>query len=203
MNMAIDEALLMAAQLPTLRSYRWLLESVSFGYFEKYGKIHATYSTREPVRRYTGGGVVLHGADFTYSLVVPRSFKWARQDALATYRAVHECIANVLQADSIPARLVADAADLHSHLCFAQPSPGDIVVGTTKIAGAAQRRCRFGLLHQGSVQNVRLPVTFIERLAAALATRWEIAELTARQLETAETLSSNKYASEEWLKRFP
>jgi len=36
MNMAIDEALLEAAVVPTIRFYRWRSPALSFGYFGKF-----------------------------------------------------------------------------------------------------------------------------------------------------------------------
>ena len=42
------------------------------------------------------------------------------------------------------------------------------MVDGRKIAGAAQRRTRLGLIHQGSVQNLRLPGDFGFRFAARL-----------------------------------
>src|SRR5580700_1117427 len=63
LNMAIDEALLGTGAGPVLRVYRWKRPAVSFGYFERWAPIHAAHPDREAVRRWTGGGVVLHGED--------------------------------------------------------------------------------------------------------------------------------------------
>src|SRR5215217_5562272 len=71
MNMAIDETLLKQTSVPSLRCYQWRKPSVSFGYFGFYADVAEHEPEREIVRRWTGGGIVLHGTDFTYSVVIP------------------------------------------------------------------------------------------------------------------------------------
>src|SRR5580698_7976 len=72
LNMAMDEIILKKTSAPVLRIYRWLRPAVSFGCFEKFFTVEKMHPGRELVRRWTGGGVVLHGDDLTYSLMVPR-----------------------------------------------------------------------------------------------------------------------------------
>src|SRR5687767_6632729 len=71
LNMAIDEALLRALRGPLLRIYQWSRPSVSFGYFERFEPVRALFPDHDLVRRWTGGGMVEHAGDFTYSLMVP------------------------------------------------------------------------------------------------------------------------------------
>src|SRR5262252_2174086 len=73
MNMSIDEALLEAATVPTIRFYRWRSPALSFGYFGKFSDIAIYAAERDLVRRWTGGGIVLHGDDLTYSIMIPAS----------------------------------------------------------------------------------------------------------------------------------
>lgn len=71
-----------------------------------------------------------------------------------------------------------------------------------KIAGAAQRRTRAGLLHQGSIQLTDGEAMPRQDLAGALADEVEIAKDTpTRLLEEAKHLAEQKYASETWLGR--
>ncbi len=148
--MALDEALLLTAARPLLRVYRWRAPSVSFGYFEKSAPVLAAHPTREPVRRWTGGGVVLHGDDVTYSLIVPAGFSVGK-NARDSYHAIHVCIAAWLRAAGHDATLADAAPPCVSRSCFENPVPHDILLAGHKIAGAAQRRTRQGLLHQGSI----------------------------------------------------
>ena len=94
-NMALDEALLHAAQRlgrPILRFYGWSERAASFGYFQKYVEIERMTPLRPLVRRPTGGGLVPHDADWTYSLVFPPLHDWYGLSASDSYRRVHEWI---------------------------------------------------------------------------------------------------------------
>ncbi len=72
LNMAIDEALLFSGgDCPLFRAYRWRQRPVSIGYFSSWEQAVTVYPGREIVRRWTGGGMVEHGDDFTYSLLLP------------------------------------------------------------------------------------------------------------------------------------
>src|SRR5688500_17905926 len=84
-NMAVDEALLQwvaSWTRPVLRFYSWSEPAATFGYFQKYTEIERMTSLRPLVRRPTGGGLVPHDADWTYSLVFPPSADWYRLKAV-------------------------------------------------------------------------------------------------------------------------
>src|SRR5262249_22660809 len=61
MNMAIYEALLESATVPSIRFYRWQSPAASFGYFGKFSDVAIYASERDLIRRWTGGGIVFHG----------------------------------------------------------------------------------------------------------------------------------------------
>ncbi|MDQ2919081.1 MAG: octanoyltransferase, partial [Verrucomicrobiota bacterium] len=70
-NMALDEALFEYATVPLLRFYSWARPSLSFGYFGLFAEVADQIQERDIVRRWTGGGIVLHGTDLTYSVILP------------------------------------------------------------------------------------------------------------------------------------
>src|SRR6478735_3248133 len=92
LNMAVDEALLISATAPILRFYRWSRPSLSFGYFGRYAEVANQSARRDIVRRWTGGGIVLHGNDLTYSILVPRTHLSFLRSSLEVYGAVHEAM---------------------------------------------------------------------------------------------------------------
>jgi lipoate-protein ligase A len=87
-NMAADEALATTGSLPMLRVYRWKVPAVSFGYFGVYKEVTTRWPGREPVRRWTGGGEVPHGEDFTYALAASRNDSLAQRSVGESYRMV-------------------------------------------------------------------------------------------------------------------
>jgi lipoate-protein ligase A len=198
LNMAIDEALPGVITGPVLRLYRWVRPAVSFGYFERWEPIRAAYPDRDAVRRWTGGGVVLHGEDFTYSLLVP-SGSVEEQGPADSYGIIHGALCQALRDAGIAAEVTTTSREKMSQACFENPVPHDVMVGGRKIAGAAQRRTRVGLIHQGSVQGVRLPVNFGEGFAARLG--FTVRRQTFDVTSEAERLASEKYGSRAWIER--
>src|ERR1051325_10924442 len=151
LNRAVDEALFVAAAAPILRFYKWRRPSISFGYFGRYAEVVTEAGDREIVRRWTGGGTVPHGNDLTYSVVIPSSHSFFQRTSIEIYQAVHDAICRVLQANGVEAFLALEAAPKISENCFANAVRADVLSGDRKIAGAAHRRSRVGLLHQGSI----------------------------------------------------
>jgi lipoate-protein ligase A len=200
LNMAIDEALLQCATMPTLRVYGWRERAVSLGYFSRYAEAEPMAAGRAMVRRWTGGGLVEHGEDLTYTLIVPRDAAFFQHAPLESYRLIHEAIAEWLRGRGISGVVAPSSAEESSGACFTAHVRYDIVDGNAKLAGAAQRRTRWGLLHQGSIL---LPgKTESEGLAETFAREIQRAELTAEVVHTAQQIAEQKYATSEWLKKF-
>src|SRR5215475_11845881 len=88
-NMAFDEALLeSAAELafPMLRFYGWTEPAASFGYFQHYSEVERLTLLRPLIRRPTGGGIVPHDRDWTYSAIFPPCHLWYDFPAVESYR---------------------------------------------------------------------------------------------------------------------
>ena len=154
-NMALDEALLQSApQLgrPVLRFYGWLEPAATFGYSQKYAEIEKLTKLRPLVRRPTGGGLVPHDADWTYSLVFPSGHFWHRLKAVESYRRAHEWVRDAFAKMNVPTTLAPTSQKQIPDQCFIGAEKDDVLWHGRKIAGAAQRRTRDGLLIQGSVQ---------------------------------------------------
>ncbi len=198
MNMAIDEALLESTRAPALRFYCWERPSVSFGYFNRYAEVAALHPERAHVRRWTGGGIVLHGDDLTYSFILPAAGCEKLPSSREVYAEVHEALRSALPPGAILAQ--RDAPRI-SDACFANPVLADVLLQGAKVAGAAQRRTRAGLLHQGSIQMPQLPQNFRNAFAAALCRDFETRELNETVLARATEIVSEKYGIRSWLTR--
>jgi len=201
LNMAVDEALLEDAAAPILRFYRWRQPSLSFGYFGRYSEVADQSNEREIVRRWTGGGIVPHGDDLTYSVIIPAFHSFFAKPSPETYAALHDAIRGALDANGVQATLANAAAPKVSENCFANAVRADVMSGGQKIAGAAHRRSRVGLLHQGSIQQRDLPERFRSDLAQALCERYEMRTLTPELMERAAGIAATKYGTTEWLTR--
>src|SRR5215471_13422225 len=196
MNMAIDEALLESVTGPSIRFYRWQSPALSFGYFGKFADVAIYAGKRDLVRRWTGGGIVLHGDDLTYSILIPLHNAALAESSLAIYERIHRALAEALNGIGECAEVVGSTrcADrpLHgvaTNNCFANPVRADVMVNGRKIAGAAQRRTRRGLLHQGSIQSITLENDLAQRFARGLSADCSERQLERRILERARELA--------------
>ncbi|HEU6447083.1 MAG TPA: lipoate--protein ligase family protein [Verrucomicrobiae bacterium] len=154
-NMALDEALLESvAQIgkPVLRFYGWNEPAATFGYFQKYSEVAATTHLRPLIRRPTGGGIVPHDADWTYSFVAPPNHEWHSLKAEESYRRIHDWIRQAFAELKIETELAPCCKKSLPGQCFVGHEKFDLLWHGKKIAGAAQRRNKTGLLIQGSVQ---------------------------------------------------
>jgi len=150
--MAVDEWLLQTIVCPVLRVYRWEGKWGSLGYFGKLEEAKQSFDGCDWVRRWTGGGIVDHRADWTYTLVIPVNEPLAKLRGAESYRLIHQALAKSLQMNDSIVRLSAGRIETGDSCCFINPVEHDLVdEAGRKIAGAGQRRTRQGLLHQGSV----------------------------------------------------
>ena len=238
-NMAVDEMLLERAQgraAACLRFYRWNEPTLSLGYFQTYAdrQEHPPSLRCPAVRRLTGGGAILHDAELTYSIVLPGGHPLAaHRDEL--YRAVHGALIEALGRLGIAAgscmateKTGADkiATARQPFLCFQRRSPGDVLIGPTKVCGSAQRRGAPGtpgggavlqhgsLLWRASAAAPELrgvadiaghPIEledaadlWLGGLSGRLGLGWQSDDLDETEVRRAEALVKSRYAWENW-----
>ena len=215
MNMAIDEALIEYATIPLIRFYRWRSSALSFGYFGRFTDIARYQCERDLVRRWTGGGIVFHGEDLTYSLVIPASDTAFAESSISIYEKIHQALCNALSetgwravvaavVDSEPgSATVATRTGISDagYGCFANPVRADVMIDGRKIAGAAQRRTRRGLLQQGSIQGIDLQSDLAQRFARVLSIDRSERKVDEKILNPARKLAEQKYGTESWLRK--
>ena len=154
-NMALDEALLEnAATLgqPVVRFYDWTEPCATFGYSQKIAAIEAATDLRPLIRRCTGGGLVPHDGDWTYSLIFPPDHEWTALPATESYHRTHALLQQAFGEIGVETELAKSCRRPKPGECFEGHELHDLLWNSKKIAGAAQRRNHHGLLIQGSVQ---------------------------------------------------
>jgi lipoate-protein ligase A len=196
-NMALDEALLDSAQsegLASLRFYSWREPALSLGYFQAHADRTGHVASRgcRLVRRASGGGAILHDREVTYSIALPHLHPAAaRADTL--YHALHRSLIEVLAEFGVKAALAEAAPATRTtpqpFLCFRRHTTGDVLVGSHKVAGSAQRRHQRAVLQHGSV---------IIRRSACAPELPGICDLTTQHIEVdrLRTLWQNRIADQ-------
>jgi lipoate-protein ligase A len=202
MNMAIDEVLLERVTVPAIRFYRWQSHALSFGYFGRFADVTIYEAERDLVRRWTGGGIVFHGDDLTYSIVIPASDAVFTESSMSIYEKVHRALCDVLVEDGHAAVLGTETGvNDPGYNCFANPVRADVLIDGRKIAGAAQRRMRRGLLQQGSIQGIGVGNRLAERFAQSLSANRSERKVDDEALNQARGLVEWKYGTEAWLRK--
>lgn len=201
-NMALDEALLESVSRlgsPVLRFYGWTQPAATFGYFQHFAEIESTTPLRPLIRRPTGGGLVPHTADWTYSLAFPAGHEWHLLRAEESYRRVHEWIHRAFTHLGVQTELASCCKKTAPGQCFVGHEKSDLLWHGSKIAGAAQRRNKLGLLIQGSVQPPPLSLQRSAwedamRQATPDAVTWNELAIDGDLLALANNLAEEKYS---------
>jgi lipoate-protein ligase A len=163
--MAIDEALLRsfdpATSLPTLRLYGWNPPSLSLGRFQKADEALDLKRCRADgvalVRRVTGGGVIYHADELTYSLVCAPTQIPPASSIKDSFRVLTGFLLKFYRSLGLEASYAVDVAPAGTRLgertpfCFAGRESFDIVIGGRKIGGNAQRRLKEIIFQHGSI----------------------------------------------------
>ena len=187
-----DQALLQEAiddGPPTLRWYRWSEPTLSLGYSQaaagtrtanvpddRAASVPPPLAGLPRVRRLSGGGAILHDAEWTYSLTLPRRHPHAVQPG-RLYRLVHQAIVDAAAAAGVTLRFRGEPAKDRdgNFLCFLRGDPNDLLLPAvekamlrsgaaeaeahaTKVVGSAQRRRRGAVLQHGSILWTESPI---------------------------------------------
>jgi lipoate-protein ligase A len=158
-NMAIDEALLRRfkeGDTPIVRLYHWEEPSLSFGRLSRATETLQWERVREGaipyVRRITGGGILVHGNDLSYALIVPRRFI-AQQGVKTSYRLLCSFLIRLYRGLGLDAAF-AQACRLTTRpaaACLAGREAYDIVIDGKKIGGNAQHHTHHAMLQHGTI----------------------------------------------------
>lgn len=156
-NMATDEALLRSFRIgnrPILRLYSWQNNAITIGVSQQM-QAYRTLSTDtdQLAKRVTGGGVLFHGHDISYALVLPGDF-FSGMGVKASYEYLGQFLLAFYRALGLHVGYVKDAASpalCKSDFCQEGVEAYDIVSCGLKLGGNAQRRSKKTIFQHGSI----------------------------------------------------
>lgn len=206
--MALDEALMECGSetgAPVLRFYGWTEPAASFGYSQRYAEIEKATLLRPLVRRPTGGGLVPHDADWTYSVVFPPEHFWYHFKAIESYERVHAWIQDAFARMKVVTTLSPGTPKALPGQCFIGSEKFDVLWFGKKIAGAAQRRSRKSLLIQGSIQPPPISLARMDWQTAMCQSahekydvEWVPLQVQGALADLAEDLRASKYSQRDF-----
>ncbi|MFI5246055.1 MAG: biotin/lipoate A/B protein ligase family protein [Gemmatimonadales bacterium] len=156
-QMSLDVGLMDRARVTgesLLRVYGWSRPTLSFGRHESVrGRFDPDVLHREhvgTVRRPTGGRVLLHDHEVTYSVTAPAPANERLRDS---YRRINAILVAALSrlGVGVSEAVASQPRRPGGAACFAEPSAGELVVDGRKLVGSAQVREHGALLQHGSI----------------------------------------------------
>lgn len=218
-QMALDEELVrVRPDGVTLRFYNWTPgPAVTFGYAQFTHEVRRSLQAQsfagEICRRPTGGGMVYHLGDLTFSLVFPST-----QRPSEIYKNLHGAIHAALILSGLnaqifdkklPAAAYAPSQQHQASACFVNPVENDLLQPDGhKMLGGAIRRFGTTVLYQGSLQvpgareNPAYKHAITQAVRSFLNTDLQIARAPENILQAAKTLAQTQYNTPAWTEKF-
>jgi lipoate---protein ligase len=142
-----------------LHFYDWEQPSATYGYFidpERYFNPQGlSKHGLQLARRPTGGGIIFHTCDLAFSLLIPANHPGYALNPLDSYAWINKAVLEAIEPFIKPLHLLTTEppkmGEASDAFCMAKPTRYDILLEGHKVGGAAERRMRHGLLHQGSI----------------------------------------------------
>lgn len=216
-QMAADEVTCEALPAPyVLRFYNWASPGVTFGYSQRRNNVgEAVTASGTPiadiVRRPTGGGIVFHESDLTFSFIFRSPGVYFEPGK--TYDRLHSAISAEYSRLGIPFGLLSEKTKDYSVNdpvmdCFSKPVDKDILYNGKKVLGGALRKLGDYMLYQASFQAPdarsaakRHKNAIIKALGEEFGLKWESAAIPPEALERTRRVAREKYRADGWNRR--
>ena len=163
-NMAEDMACLQSCEQkltpPTIKLYGWGEPTLTIGYTQQPKKLINIERARQLdipiIRRPTGGRVLLHSEELTYSLIAPIDHPLFGGDLKDSMYVISEMLINSLVKLGFSKESIQFAPPFNSRsqnmpACFSLANHYELTCRGKKIIGSAQRRMKRAFLQHGSI----------------------------------------------------
>lgn len=162
-NMELDEKILsryLEDGIPVLRIYGWQGPSFTYGTSQQpESQIDLKRCAEDNIgiaQRSTGGGVLFHNHEITYSLACSKADVGEEKDVFVSYRQICSFLIAFYKSLGLNASFALESGDFKDkcaphQLCSASREKYDIVINNRKIGGNAQKRKREAVFQHGSI----------------------------------------------------
>lgn len=212
-QMACDEVLceLMPAKY-IIRFFNWKGNGITFGFSQRFRDVVDLiddHKKKYPItRRPTGGGVVIHEDDLTFSLIFysPGEFNPKR-----TYDMLHKAIYDEYKMNGFNLTILNDKSNYSINNptmeCFKRPVEMDLMIGEKKVLGGALRKFSDYMLYQASLQISNARYDFIHKSFIIEAFKklfkldYIIFDVDDEFMKKIGNKKNEKYANKDWIER--
>ncbi|MBU2530248.1 MAG: hypothetical protein KKD35_04325 [Elusimicrobia bacterium] len=216
-QMATDE--IMCDTIPEkfiLRFYNWKEPGITFGYSQRHIFVADAVQQENKenfliTRRPTGGGIVYHETDLTFSFIFHYPGEFFKP--VETYKKIHNAINSEYALAGKDLNILEQKEsnyDINNPImdCFQKPVNMDILCEGKKALGGALRKFGDYMLYQASLQldEVRENASFHKNIIAKAFSKefnisWVDEKLSETHLQALEKLVQTKYSTDDWNKR--
>lgn len=118
---------------PTLHFHQWRKESVTYGYFtspEKWVNVQSIEKLEWDIaRRPTGGGIIFHGYDLSFAIIIPAHYSGFSINTLENYTYINSKVAQAITAATgLKLNYFPCSCKRLPTFCMAQPTPFDLMI---------------------------------------------------------------------------
>lgn len=162
-NMRLDEKIFfhyLDERLPVLRIYSWDRPSFTYGISQNpedgLDMGHCLSHGIEVARRMTGGGILFHNNEITYSFACSKEDVGEGQKYLVSYKEICAFLIRFYGSLGLKASFAQDSPGFNEksaphRICGASYEKYDIMINGRKIGGNAQKRNRHAVFQHGSI----------------------------------------------------
>jgi lipoyl(octanoyl) transferase len=162
-NMALDEKIFkryLGDGIGVLRLYRWQSPAFTYGFSQQpesqIDRLACAMSGVEIAKRMTGGGILFHDDEITYSFVCSKSDLGEPPEVFVDYRNICRFLIRFYESLGLKANFALESEGFKDRffpheLCSAAHEKYDIVIAGKKIGGNAQKRNRQTIFQHGSI----------------------------------------------------
>ncbi len=197
-----------------LRFFNWSKQGITFGFSQKKSEVQSKISADDLLiditRRPTGGGIVFHKTDLTFSFIFynPGEF-----NPYSIYEKLHRAAFESFSKENIRLEILNSKTDDYKVSgpamdCFSKPVEKDLLISGRKVLGGALRKFSDYMLYQASFQmpDARKRAKFYSLVFARAFSQnysidWKTYETGPADMEKIREIAYNKYCKEEWIGR--
>ncbi len=178
-NMALDEKIFeryLEDGIGVFRVYRWQKPSFTYGFSQNpQNEINLDKCVSDGIeiaKRITGGGILFHNDEITYSFVCSKEDVGEPQGIFVSYRNICKFLMRFYESLGLAPVFALEAENFKqrcvpNQLCSASHEKYDIVIGAKKIGGNAQKRRRQVIFQHGSIP-IRVNWDFVRKYLSSL-----------------------------------
>ncbi|GAB4032043.1 MAG: hypothetical protein Fur0012_10080 [Elusimicrobiota bacterium] len=197
-----------------LRFFNWKEPGITFGFSQRNLEVLSQIPKEDRAlprtRRPTGGGIVFHKKDLTFSFIFynPGDF-----NPFAVYEKLHGAINAQFSRKGVNLEILSSKTGSYTVSnpamdCFSKPVEKDLMSNGRKVLGGALRKFSDYMLYQASFQmeDARENSSFYsqimkEALCEGYSLTWRSYSASEKDLENIRKIAYNKYYRKEWVER--